>query len=160
MANLSTDEDIFGFACLSFMMFMMICAVFAECIIFMVPDLISAYISISALAFTNFMFSGLFVKFQTLPNWMSYWVPSLSMIRWNLQGNMINLYNNAFPTASNGFSIYTLLLRLFGYGGKTKWFCLQCLIIVFCVYKGVSLFIGGISAIFRKGGRRLATPGM
>ncbi len=91
---------------------------------------------------------------------MSYWVPSLSMIRWNLQGNMINLYNNAFPTASNGFSIYTLLLRLFGYGGKTKWFCLQCLIIVFCVYKGVSLFIGGISAIFRKGGRRLATPGM
>lgn len=152
--DLPTNEDQFGYACLAYLVFMLVCVTLAECVISMAPDLVSAYISLTGLAFTNFMFSGLFTKFQSLPHWMAPWVPSLSMIRWNLQGNFINVYESAFPASNNGFSPYVLVLRLFGWGGKTKWFCLQCLVVLFCVYKGVSFFFGGVSAILRKGGRR------
>ncbi len=155
ITDLPTNEDQFGYAIAAFMVFMLVCHGLAECVISIAPNLVQAYISLTGLSFTNFLFSGLFLKFQSLPNWMGPWVPSLSMIRWNLQGNFINIYQDAFPATKTGFSPYAILLRLFGWGGKTKWFCFQCLIVLFCVYRGVNFFTCGVSAILRKGGRKM-----
>jgi hypothetical protein len=144
----------FGFATLCYLVFMTVCVTSAEIIIHVAPDLLQVYLMLSSLAFVNFAFSGLFIKFQSLPGWMAAWVPSLSMIRWNMQANFLNVYENAFPSSSAGFSPLNIILVLFGWGGKTKWFCLQCMVVLICVYKGISFFTGGITAVLRKGGKR------
>lgn len=63
----------------------------SECIVNIVPNMRAAYILIPTLVFLQFSLSGLFLKFQSLHQWLA-WAPSTSIIRWTLQANFINNY--------------------------------------------------------------------
>lgn len=140
---------------MSFMFMVLTSTLLAENIVNLAPNKRSCYMGITSLGFMNFIFSGLFIKAQSLPRWMAPWVPSLSMIRWNMQGNFINVYQNneaAIPLPA----VLTSIENLFGWGGKTKWYCVYMLLANILVYKTISFFSSGISAILRKGGRSVA----
>jgi hypothetical protein len=128
----------------------------AETIIVASEDKRGCYTGIPGSAFLNFLFSGLFLKAQSLPRWMAPWAPSVSMIRWNFQGNFINVYHGSdvFVTLPTGYSTYTAFLRLFGWGGKTKWYCFYMVCINVVVFKFISLWAGAICAVKRRGGKR------
>ncbi len=157
ITDLPTDSETFGFSLLMFMIFMVVCVLLCECVVFIAPDLLSVYVATTGLALMNFAFSSLFIKFQSLPSWLAPWAPSLSMIRWNLQGNFLNLYNGTFAVSPGGFSTYALLLRLYGWGGKSPWYCMRSLLIIGACYKLVSFITGGVSGILRKGGKMVSS---
>jgi hypothetical protein len=126
----------------------------AEVLIFGAAEKRSAYISIPAAAFLNFIFSGLFIKAGSLPGWLAPWAPSISLIRWNMQANFINQYEGnvaVFPTLPGGYSTYNSFLNLFGWGGKTMWFCIYMMLINLAVFKVASLFACGLSVQAQKG---------
>ena len=154
MSNQPTRPEVFGFAIMSFMFLVWSSVLLSENVIFMIKDKRDCYTALTGLGFINFLFSGLFVKSAALPNWLGPWAPSLSMIRWNMQGNYISVYDGAFPVTPQGFSPYTLFLSLFGWGGKTKYYCFYMLLINVIIYKIVSFLTSGISAALNKGGRR------
>ena len=102
----------------------------AECVIYGASSKRSAYAGIPAMCFLQFIFSGLFLKPQSMPYWMAPWAPSFSMLRWLAQANFLNIYEpqkSLFKTLLN-YSYYEALLNLFGWGGKTKWYCLRALV--------------------------------
>lgn len=154
MTNQPTREGIFGFAVLCWMFLIWTSVLLTENVIFLMPTKSACYTVVTSLGFLNFLFSGLFVKPDGLPDWLSPWAPSMSMIRWNMQANYVSLYDGAFPVTSTGFSPYTILLGLFGWGGKTKWYCFYMLIINVIIYKVVSFLSNGISAAMNKGLKR------
>jgi hypothetical protein len=65
------------------------------------------------------------VQASSLPNWMAPWAPSFSLIRWVMQAQFINYFDGSsvFPILPF-INTYTQFLTLFGWGGKTKWYCL------------------------------------
>jgi hypothetical protein len=71
----------------------------SECIVNIVPNMRAAYILIPTLVFIQFSISGLFLKFQTLHNWL-IWAPTTSIIRWALQADFINNYEKNRKLAS------------------------------------------------------------
>jgi hypothetical protein len=154
LTSQNNDADVFGFAVMSFMFMVLASCVLSECVIFASPDKRSCYLGITVCAFLNFIFSGLFIKAQSLPHWMGPWVPSISMIRWNMQANFINNYEDN-PTAIPIQSVYTSVLNLFGWGGKTKWFCFYMILLDIFIYKTISFIVSGLSAVFRKGGKNV-----
>lgn len=157
MTNQEENSDLIGFSVFSYIIFSILTAVLTDCVIYVAVDKRACYTSITGLAFVNFVFSGLFIKSYTLPQWLAPWATSLSMIRWNMQGNFISTYKDnpdAFPTLPNGYSVYNSFLSLFGWGGKTAWFCFSCLIIMIIVYRCLGLFFMIGSIVSRKGGKR------
>jgi ABC-type multidrug transport system ATPase subunit len=149
-----TRSEVQGFAVLSFMFMVWVSSLLTEIVVSLAEDRRSVYLGITSLGFTNFCFSGLFVKAQTLPHWMRPWVPSLSMIRWNMQGVFIDAFQDnarAIPAKV----VFTGILNLFGWGGKTMWYCFYMLLANILVYKVVSFWTSGFSAVMRRGGRRL-----
>ena len=105
------------------------------------PDVRAAYGAVPAVGFMLFYFSGLMVKSSTYPDWLGPWLPSVSIIRWAMQAEFINQFdsNLVFPIVNNKYSTYDAFLSLFGWGGKTKLFCLEILIVNFIVYKVIML---------------------
>ncbi len=139
---------------LAFIFLVLCSAVMAEVLIVGAVEKRSAYISIPALSFFNFLFSGLFIKPGSLPSWLAPWAPSISMIRWNMQANFINQYDGntaVFPVLPSGYSTYTSFLVLFGWGGKTQWYCLYMLIANVAVFKLASLVASGAVVASLKG---------
>lgn len=143
-----------GFAILSFMFIVFVSCLLAEIVVSLAPDRRSVYLGITSLGFSNFCFSGLFIKAQSLPFWMRPWVPSLSMIRWNMQGLFISTFDGN-TRAMVIPQVYTSILTLFGWGGKTKWYCFYMLLANVLVYKVVGFWTSGYSAVMRKGGKRI-----
>lgn len=154
MTNQPTKPDVFGFAVLSFMFLVWTSVLLAENVIFIMRDKRSCYTAITGLGFLNFLFSGLFVKPSSLPDWLGPWAPSLSMIRWNMQANYISVYDGVFPATQSGLSPYKVILHLFGWGGKTSWYCFKILVVNVIIYKVVSFLTNGISAALHKGGNK------
>ena len=142
-----------GFSMLSYMFFTLAAALMCEAIISLSPTIASSYVSILGMAFFNFTFSGLFIKAQSLPSWLSPWIPSVSMIRWNFQANFINTFKDSsyFGTLPSGYSIYVAFLNLFGWGGKTKWYCLYMVLANVAVFKFLCLLASGYSTLLNKG---------
>jgi len=144
----------FGFVVLTFIFLVLCSTILAELCIVGAPEKRIAYLTIPALAFFNFLFSGLFIKPGSLPQWLAPWAPSLSMIRWTMQSNFINQYENnpeVFPVLPSGYSTYTSFLQLFGWGGKTKWYCFYMLVANVFIFKAVSLLASGASVNAQKG---------
>jgi hypothetical protein len=158
--RLLSSLDIFGFAILSFMFLILASVMLSECIVVGASDKRNCYTSIPGVAFLNFLLSGLFIKPQSLPDWMKPWAPSVSMIRWNFQAQFINVYENssAFVTLPTGFSTYTAFLRLFGWGGKTKWYCFYMLVANVFIFKFLALWAGAYAAVKRRGGKQAIDP--
>lgn len=80
----------------------------SECIVNIVPNMRAAYILIPALAFIQFSVSGLFLKFQSLHDWL-LWAPTTSIIRWALQANFINNYEKNRKMAATSPIFYAAL---------------------------------------------------
>ena len=138
------------------MFFILASVVLAECIIVGAADKRTAYTTIPGVAFLNFLLSGLFIKAQSLPSWMGPWAPSVSMIRWTFQANFLNLYegSDVFKTLPTGYSTYTAFLRLFGWGGKTRWYCFYMVLANIAVFKFLGLWAGALAAVRRRGGKQ------
>ena len=122
------------------------------------PDKRGCYTTIPALAFLNFMFSGLFIKPGSLPKWMGPWAPSMSFIRWAMQANFINLYKNTSTLPTKPVNTFQQFCILFGWGGKTKWYCFYMILIFIAVFRVASCLASGVSAKTRRNMRRGLRP--
>ena len=77
-----------------------------------------------------------------------------------MQANFLNSYSyqstnsDIFATLPSGYSTYTALLNLFGWGGKSCWFCLYCLLYNILAFKVLALIGSGIAAVAQRGGRK------
>lgn len=150
-----SPTETFGFVILTFIVMILASALMAEMLIVGAPEKRIAYLTIPALAFVSFLFSGLFIKPGSLPSWLAPWAPSISIIRWNMQANFINQYygnTEVFPVLPSGYSTYTSFLLLFGWGGKTEWYCLGMLVVNVIVFKLASLFASGLSVLKQMSG--------
>ena len=114
----------------------------AEMIIVGAPSIRAAYISVPMVSFVQFLFSGLMLKPCLLPRWMAPWAPSVSIIRWTLQGEFINQFkgNDLFPQLP-GYNSYNGFLTLYGWGGKDKWYCADMIWIFVVVFRVGSLLV-------------------
>jgi hypothetical protein len=124
----------------------------------------AAYLSVPGLAGFQFIWSSLFIKPASLPGWLAPWTPSISAIRWSMQGNFISTYSDqvgdvtsgqTFVVLPSGYNTYNEFMILFGWGGKTKWYCIYMLLIYIAVVRILSFFALGISSTAMKGGRRV-----
>lgn len=123
-----------------------------------VNDRRTAYKVYPGLVGIQFIFSGLFVKIQSLPGWLHAWTPYISVLRYNLEGNFYNTYGplkDSFPVLPlNGYSVYQAFIDLFSWGGGTKSYCLQAVIINVFFFKALTLLVSGISCVAQQGGRK------
>ena len=128
-----------------------------EAVVVLMPDIRGSYLLFPAICFVQFAFSGLFIKPGSLPRWMGPWGPSISLIRWFMQGNFINQfqYDTVVFPANNVYNFYTAFLHLFGWGGKTKWFCLDSLFYFCLTFKGATLLFLILTAFMQRGGRNV-----
>jgi ABC-type multidrug transport system ATPase subunit len=114
----------------------------AEMIIVGAPSMRAAYISVPVVSFIQFLFSGLMLKPCLLPRWIAAWAPSVSIIRWTLQGEFINQFkDNALFPELPGYSSYDGFLTLYGWGGKDKWYCSDMIWIFIVVFRVGSLMV-------------------
>lgn len=153
------QSEKFGFFILLNIVYFIVSTAMCEAIIYGSSNVPSNYGTISAVAALNFFFSGLFVKSQSLPRWLAAWVPSCSPVRWIAQTAFINLYkgdSDTFPTfPGTNYSNYKGFLNLFGWGGKTKWYCLGMLIIMIAVFRFFGLIVMGYTAFTAPGSRKV-----
>ena len=80
------------------------------------------------------------------PNrWVAPWGPSISLIRWATQALVINDFEDNYtyfpmippdgPLGNIYLNTYHAFLHMFGWGGKTKWYCLGMIVVMFVVFK-------------------------
>jgi hypothetical protein len=113
-------------------------ATVGESVISLSPDLRSVYSLIPASGFVFFFFSGLIIKSNTLPEWTQPWMPSFSVIRWAMQGMAINRLPGTLPEVTTPFgslSLYSLIMSSLGWGGKTKNYCMNVVLLNFGIYR-------------------------
>lgn len=94
---------------------------------------------------------------------MRPFMPSSSVVRWNMQGNILNIYggnvgavgssNNAFIVFPSGYSTYDAYLTLFGWGGKSKWYCLMAIVYYILVMFGLLQIVLAVKSYTFHGGR-------
>ena len=149
-----TFADIQGYFLLVTVLTSIASTMMVEFIIYIVPSIRAAYLLVPAVSFLQFQFSGLFLKPILLPTWMKSWAPSISLIRWTLQGSFLNQFvgSNLFPVLPiyntlNGFT------TLYGWGGKTKWYCFNMVIVFIIIFRIITLVGVSLVSVLRKGGR-------
>jgi ABC-type multidrug transport system ATPase subunit len=156
MINQTTDTRIYSFAVISYIIFVQTSVAMSEFVISTCETKRNFYERITGIAFLNILFSGLLIKASTLPDWLAPWASSCSLVRWSMQGNFVNLYDGSpdFSTLPNGYTPYSAFLSLYGWGGKTEWYCLSMMVCTYFVFKALSLWSSGVSALDRKGGAK------
>ena len=154
--------ETFGFVILSFIALVIAGTMLSEIVIFSSPDMRSSYVTIPAMAFLEFVTSGLFLKAGSFPNWLRPWVPSVSLIRWIMQATFICVYDGnteAFPPFSalgTDYSLYDGYISLFGWGGKTKWYCFYMLLVNIAIFRFFCLLSSAYSAFQSKGTHKVS----
>ena len=125
-----------------------------ELIIYVVNSIRDAYLLVPAISFLQFQFSGLFLKPILLPTWMKAWAPSISLIRWTLQGSFLNQFQGSvlFPNLPI-YNVFSGFCSLYGWGGKTKWYCFNMVIFFLLMFRMLTLIGTAIVSQLRKGGR-------
>ena len=100
MLHLTDDNELRGYYYATTVILVLGTTMLAEAVIYIAPSLRAAYIIIPAVSFIQFSFSGLMLKPCLLPSWVAPWAPSTSMLRWVLQGQVLNYFENSplFPT--------------------------------------------------------------
>ena len=148
LLGLQITTPVTGYFILIIMIAMVSATIMSETIIYAVPDIRTAYQMIPAICFIQFMFSGLFLKPVLLPRWVASWAPSISIIRWTLQGCFINQFQNnksIFPDLPN-YSTFNSFESLYGWGGKTDWYCLSMILVAMVVFKITALISSMVRA--------------
>ena len=160
--GLSSPGENFGFFILSNIMYIVAAIILAEISIYCARTMRGCYIGITVVVLLQFIFSGLFIKPSSLPSWMAPWTPSISLIRWLMQSNFISTYSDQagvsgtgklFLILPSGYNTYFATLTLFGWGGKTKWFCFAMLIVEIFVLKGIVYILLGVRSVMNKGNK-------
>jgi hypothetical protein len=153
--------DTFGFIILCFISLVVAGTMLSEVVIFLSEDMRSSYITIPAVAFLEFVTSGLFLKSGSFPEWMSPWICSVSLIRWIMQATFICVYSNdteTFPFIKDTtYTLYTGYLNLFGWGGKSQWYCLYMLLANVAIFRFLCLLSSAYSAFQAKGTHKVIT---
>jgi hypothetical protein len=78
-----------------------------------------------------------------------------------MQAEFLNNYYGktaSFPDLPNGTKTLDIFLSIFGWGGKTKWYCLYMIVINFAVYRVIGLLASGYRCIAQKGARKFMKP--
>jgi hypothetical protein len=129
-----------------------------ETLISLAPTLRDVYAIIPAIAFIFFFFSGLILKPDTLPEWTQPWVPSISIIRWAMQGMTLNRNLSTLfpPEGALGLDLYSAFLSTLGWGGKSKHFCLNMVGLNMAIYRILSYIALVGRSIVQVGRRMLA----
>ncbi len=109
------------------------------------------------MASLQFVASGLILKAGSFPLWLRPWVPSMSMLRWIMQAGFIKVYNNntdAFPPLpipGVTYTQYAGFLNLFGWGGKTEWYCIGMLVLNIIIFRFIMMLSMAYKAFKAKG---------
>lgn len=82
------SADIFGYFIVSIMFTVLSGLMLCEALIAVSSTPREVYVSYSGVVAVQFLFSGLLIKSSTMPDWLSPWVPSISVIRWAMQVRM------------------------------------------------------------------------
>lgn len=134
----------------------------SEAVIYAVPSPRDCYQIIPFIVFLNFAFSGILIKATTLAEWDGSWMPSASLMRWLVQSQVINEFyndNDAFPYIELfNYSTYDAFLSIFGWGGKTKYYCLYMILINIAVYRVLTLIAISTISLSQKGVRQFRKP--
>lgn len=120
------------------------------------PDIRAAYQLIPAILFFNFAFSGIFVKNPTLPDGAG-WLPSISLFRWVVQAQVINLFDNdstLICVELFHFCLYDSFVALFGWENESKWYCFWIIVWNLVIYRGFILIALLIRTLTQKGRRQ------
>jgi hypothetical protein len=127
-----------------------------ETLISLAPSLRDVYAIIPAVAFIFFFFSGLILKPDTLPEWTQPWIPSVSIIRWAMQGMTLNRdLSSLFPPVGVlGLDLYSAFLSSLGWGGKSKHYCLNIVGLNMAIYRILS-YIALVGRSIAQVGRRM-----
>ena len=134
----------------------------SEVLVYGSGDLPTAYACLGSVAGLLFVTSGLILKPGSFPNWLRPWAPSLSVLRWIMQAGFICLYYEnyvAFPNLAVpgvNYTLYTEYLKLFGWGGKTKWYCFYMLLVNVAVFRVGALVCSSYAAFRGMGTHRSA----
>jgi hypothetical protein len=139
--------------CVAVLAGMMLC----EAVIVASPNVRGAYLAIPAVVFLNFAFSGIFVKTPTLPRWAADWLPEISLFKWTVQSQVINLFNDddsLICVPPFYFCTYSGFLGLFGWTQTTKWNCFWVIVTNLAVYRGIVLLTLIFRTITQKGMRQ------
>lgn len=135
--------------------------ILSEIAIYCSDTLAGSYILISIFGGLEFLCSGLILKAGSFPLWMRPWVPSLSVLRWIMQSGFICVYKDnlkvfgmIFPNTS--YTQYNGYLSLFGWGGKTRWYCFGMIVINLMVFRFLSLCVSAYSAFNARGTHKRA----
>ena len=153
----STYVDTQGYYILMSIFTTMASTMMVEFIIYIAPSIRAAYLMVPAVSFVQFMFCGLFLKPSLLPEWMQPWAPSISLFRWTLQGSFLNQFNgnyDLFPDVGKT-STFDFFCSLYGWGGKTKWYCFQMVIIIIFIVRLLTLLGTSFVSRIRRGGHRM-----
>lgn len=128
-----------------------------EAVMFSASSIRTGYQVIPGVVFVNFVFSGLMIKPVTLPNWLG-WAPAATLCRWVLQAQILNQFDGdtgAFPYIDLfNYSTYDAYLSLFGFGGKTKWYCFYMILINIFVFRLLTLLMIVLKTHGQKGLRQ------
>jgi hypothetical protein len=131
-----------GFYLLALLIHSFCASAISEFLIYNSPDLRTAYALLPSFGFILFFFSSLMIKPSTYPRWMAPWLPSVSEIRWVVQAMTVNEFSdNENMYTNNRYSTFEKLMSLFGWGGKTKWECLQCACYNAIVFEALVLWV-------------------
>eukprot|EP00605_Chrysophyceae_sp_TOSAG23-4_P002784 GSChrysophyteH1.ASY1.ANO1.3068.1 assembled CDS len=124
-----------------------------EMLIYAAPTIRAAYLVVPAVSFVQFMFCGLFLKPSLLPDWIQPWSPSISLFRWALQGSFLNQFSGnleLFPLVG-GMSTFDFFLSLYGWGGKSKWYCFSMVCVMIAFVRIITLIITSFLSRIKKG---------
>ncbi len=137
------------------MLIMVTSATIGEAVIGLSPDLRSIYQLIPAVGFIFFFFSGLVVKANTLPGWTQSWIPTVSPIRWAMQGMFINRFKDSEYCPP---FIYQQLLESLSWENEGKQFCMEVVFIMFGLYRALTYLALKWAVISQSGRRVLLKP--
>ena len=149
--------DTFGFMILCFIFVVLAGTMVSEIAVIMSDSLEAAYIAIGVVAALQFLASGLILKAGSFPTWLRPWVPSLSMLRWIMQAGFIKVYNGnteafpALPFPGVSYTQYNAYLNLFGWGGKTEWYCFGMLVLNVVIFRFLTFLSTAYKAFKRRG---------
>jgi hypothetical protein len=167
LSHLTTDSfavlvvAVAGFYYVTTWLVMLTSVTLTEVFIYSLPDVRSAYGIIPGVGTLLFMWSGLIYKPSTLAAWLAPWLPSVSVIRWYAQALFINEYHSnrvAFPKIpgpAGGYSTYEGFLNLFGWGGKSRYYCVGIVVLNLVLFKMLSLVVSFSTVAGQRGKRGL-----
>jgi ABC-type multidrug transport system ATPase subunit len=163
IVKLDTDPMFFYFFVLSWMVNQIASLAFCEIGIYASEDVLASFVSITSIAFLSFVFSGLFVKTYSLPLWLQ-WFPNVVPIRWNMQGQYISYFKSQvgvgelFVPFPSGYSFYDTYMALFGWGHRSRWFCLGMNVAIFLVFRVLTYMVLCMKTFFKRQGAVAPSP--